>query len=279
MSITFKNITFIRGYGQMCNSLLQYAHAYAWGLEHGGRTFVSLRLSHKYRYFELSKRPELSTANYIIGTLLYRTRLVPRLYLKHPEEATPERMLTINNQSCNILRGWYFRSYECFIKHKAAIREMFGIQPQFLTRIRPYIETHSAGADIRLGVHIRRGDYLTHNGGIHFFDDETYIEYIRQFCAQFPDKKVSVFICTNDPDLDIEKYRTALQNPAVFLPKGNEIEDLYTLSVMDYIIGVRSTFSLVASLYHETPFFWITQERKPLTMEGFFHFDEKLMQA
>ena len=35
---------FVKGYGQMCNNWLQYAHIYAWGLENGVNT-VSMRFS------------------------------------------------------------------------------------------------------------------------------------------------------------------------------------------------------------------------------------------
>ena len=43
---------FVKGYGQMCNNILQYAHAYAFGREYGIKV-VSMRFAYKYRYFAL----------------------------------------------------------------------------------------------------------------------------------------------------------------------------------------------------------------------------------
>ena len=36
----------------MCNNILQYGHAYAWGREHGRET-VSMRFCYKYPYFAI----------------------------------------------------------------------------------------------------------------------------------------------------------------------------------------------------------------------------------
>lgn len=43
---------FVKGYGQMCNNILQYAHAYVWGKENNVKV-VSMRFAYKYRYFEV----------------------------------------------------------------------------------------------------------------------------------------------------------------------------------------------------------------------------------
>ena len=43
---------FARDKSQMCNNLLQYAHVYAWGREHG-RKVISMRFSYKYQYFKI----------------------------------------------------------------------------------------------------------------------------------------------------------------------------------------------------------------------------------
>ena len=45
---------FARDKSQMCNNLLQYAHVYAWGREHG-RKVISMRFSYKYQYFKNTK--------------------------------------------------------------------------------------------------------------------------------------------------------------------------------------------------------------------------------
>ena len=45
---------FARDKSQMCNNLLQYAHVYAWGREHG-RPTIAMRFSYKYKFFKISR--------------------------------------------------------------------------------------------------------------------------------------------------------------------------------------------------------------------------------
>ena len=55
---------------------------------------------------------------------------------------------------------------------------------------------------IRLGVHIRRGDYATWNDGRFLYDDKQMINIIRQFILLHPNKRVVIYICGNDPKLN-----------------------------------------------------------------------------
>lgn len=62
----------------------------------------------------------------------------------------------------------------------------------------------------------------------------------------------------------------------VSFPEGNPGEDLYLLSCCDYLIGAPSTFTLVASMYHDTPLCWIMDANQPMTEKSFGYFDELL---
>jgi len=60
--------------------------------------------------------------------------------------------------------------------------------------------------DINLGVHIRRGDYIKWENGNYFFDDEFYIDLIKQFLLLFTNKKVNIFISTNFNGFVLQKF-------------------------------------------------------------------------
>ena len=93
--------------------------------------------------------------------------------------------------------------------------------------------------------------------------------------------EVDVYVCSNDPQLDISKYRRALdgcgeteeQKCEVFYPQGNPAEDLCLLSECDYIVGPLSTFTLVASMYRNAPLYWMADISKQLSMDDFHTFD------
>lgn len=268
---------FVKGYGQMCNNILQYSHIYAWGKENGIKV-ISMRFSYKYQYFALCKQRYHNWLMYIFAKFLIKTHLIKHLWLECPEEVTPESEEELKKARIIALSGWSFRHPELFLKYKDDIKKQFAFNEQ--TRRHPDAFFAScAPSDIRLAVHIRRGDYARFMGGIYFYDDNTYIRNIREFMALFPGKKVSVFICTNDKHLDINVYRKQTGCEQIHLFRGNEGEDLYLLSQCDYIIGAKSTFSLVASFYRDVPIYHIMDKETSLTLDKFKHFDEIFMLA
>ena len=63
----------------------------------------------------------------------------------------------------------------------------------------------------------------------------------------------------------------------MYLSKGSGIEDLQLLSQCDYLMGVKSTFSLWASFYRDIPLYWIMDANKTLENNDFVHFEDVYM--
>lgn len=267
---------FVKGYGQMCNNILQYAHAYVWGKENQ-IPVVSMRFAYKYRYFEVCDYKYHQWLVYVFAKILIKFRLIKYFFLDDPKDVTPKVIEELKVHKMVAIDGWHFRFPELFLKNEDEIRNLFAFKPSVVERTRGYISKKTENIDIRLAVHIRRGDYKKWMNGKYFFDDEVYIEHIRQFLDSFSDKRVAVFICTNDHHLNLNCYRKALGIESVYLPKGNEAEDLFLLSQCDYIIGVKSTFSLMAAFYNNLPLYWISDKHKPLQISEFSSFGKLFM--
>lgn len=267
---------FVKGYGQMCNNILQYSHAYVWG-KTNGVPVMSMRFSYRYRYFNVCDMPGHWLGTYLYAKLLIKLKLIKCFFLDRPSDVTPEVLDELRRRKLVAVDGWYFRFPNLFLENKEEIKKMFAIKPQYLNRIKPYMEKRKQKVDMALAVHIRRGDYKTWMGGRYYFSDDVYIDHIRQFMMLFPEKKVAVFICTNDRKLDINKYKEELEISEIYLPAGSEIEDLYVLSQCDYIIGVKSTFSLMASFYNDRPLYWIMDKDEPLQLGEFSNFESEFM--
>ena len=75
---------FARDKSQMCNNLLQFAHVYAWGREHG-RKVMSMRFSYKYPFFKISHSNLVSFPLYVIAKLLAAIKVLPTASFKHAE--------------------------------------------------------------------------------------------------------------------------------------------------------------------------------------------------
>lgn len=266
---------FARDKSQMCNNLLQYAHVYAWGREHG-RDTLSMRFSYKYKYFKISHTRFVSFPLYLFAKYAAALGILPTASFKSADcniQKLEEKML--RNKHI-VVSGWFARWYELFIKYRSEITDLFTIDYHYTSSVKKEmcdLERHSENV-VRLGVHIRRGDYATWKDGLYYYTDETYIAYIRRFVKLCEGCSVHVYLSTNDFSVDAANYGAMVPEAIVHLLRGTAIEDLYMLSECDYIIGPPSTFSLVAAMYRDIPLCRMdTVKAENLTKESFYLFD------
>ena len=241
---------FVRDKGRMCNNILQFGHVYAWAREHG-RTAVSMRFAYKYPYFHICHTRWHWFATYVFAKFAAKLGLLP-VAAFHSFNGNPEAQHLLETMKTLVVEGWEVRYYDLFLKYKQEIVSLFAFDPDIVAKVRPMMDVKA----LKLGVHVRRGDYKTWQGGRFFYSDAQYAEVIRRFVALHPDSKVEVFVCGNDPNLMSIKEAVGA-DITLHIPNGNPAEDLCMLSECDYIIGAPSTFSLVASMYHDRPLAWI----------------------
>lgn len=264
---------FARDKGRLCNNILQYGHVYAWAREHGRRC-VSMRFCYKYDYFSICGTRYHNFLTYITVKYLAKLGLMPIVGFHDEGEDTAAKEREMLRRRNVVVEGWYVRFYDLFLKYKGEIINLFAFKSDILSKTKAYIDENTAdGKKINLGVHIRRGDYKTWKDGRFYFDDDTYIGYIRQFAELHPGSNINVFICGNDPTLDKDKYAGSLQGMNVRFPAGNPGEDLCLLSECDFIMGAPSTFSLVAAMYHDRPLCWLYDKGRTLSQSDFKRFD------
>lgn len=256
----------------MCNNILQYGHVYAWGREHG-RSTMSMRFAYKYRYFSICRTPWHNFMVYAVAKYMAKWGIIPIVEFRSLREDTAAKEALMLNKKYIMVEGWCVRFYDLFLKYRKEITELFAFNKEIKSAVAVKMADCAGGCDITLGVHIRRGDYKTWRNGMYYFADEVYIDYIRQFAALHPGKRIAVFVCGNDPTLCKEKYRAALSGMNVSFPAGNPGEDLCLLSECHWLIGAPSTFSLVAAMYRDRPLYWIEDASGQLQEDSFGRFD------
>jgi hypothetical protein len=259
---------FVSDKGRLANNIFQYGQLYAWGREHGRKT-MSMRFAYKYPDFRISHTRYHNFFMYVIGKLAAKLHLIPTIIFDGEERGQIEMMESHRHV---LATGWSVRFPELFQKYKKEIVELFDFAPQVRNNVEKVLESSDKDS-LKLGIHIRRGDYKTWCNGRFFFNDEEYISVIQQFCQLHPDKKVDVYVCSNDPQLNQLIFSQRLGNAEVFFPKGTPAEDLCLLSECDYIIGPVSTFTLIASMYHDVPLYWMDDITQPLSLDDFHSFD------
>ena len=260
---------YVRDKGQMCNNILQFAHVYAFARENGRRA-VSMRFSYKYPYFRICKSPKHNFLRYVLAKFSASAGWMPTVSYDTPGETSPEKEHRILSARNVMVQGWEVRFYDLFLKHLDEIRSLFAFLPEVEKAAATTIGTREGR--LKLGLHVRRGDYARWNGGRYYFSDRQYAAMAARFAALNPGKELTVFVCTNDPDIDRDTYREAVPEAEFVFAAGNPGEDLCLLSRCDAIIGAPSTFSLVASLYRDLPLYWIEDADKYFTSDDFSRF-------
>ena len=260
---------FVRDKGQMCNNILQYAHVYAWAKEHH-RPCMSMRFAYKYPYFAISTTPHHNFAYYLAGKFMARWGIIPTVSYSGDIQPHPEKEAQILASRNVMVEGWSVRHYSLFLQHLADIRSLFSFKLAISQNIQKYMESTAPADTVRIGVHIRRGDYQTWCDGKFYFTDEEYIATIRRALQGLGFPHYIIYICSNaQPDQD--RYRQALQPWQVHFPTGNPGEDLCLLSECDYLIGPLSSFTLVATMYGKARLHWMHSHKTtaPITFEPF----------
>jgi hypothetical protein len=265
---------FARDKSQMCNNLLQYAHVYAWGRAHG-RKVISMRFSYKYQYFKICHTNLTGFGWYLLAKYAAALKLLPTASFKHADcdqKALEQKMLKHRHI---VVSGWNVRFYDHFLKYRDEICDLFRIDEQYTLPVDEAMKAAEAGEKgVRLGVHIRRGDYAQWQYGKYCFSDEVYARHINWFATLHPEETIHVYLSTNDPEVSAETYQQLCPKVKIHLLQGSAPEDLYMLSACDYVMGPPSTFSLVAAMYRDIPLYRMDgEDEKLMTAEGFRKFD------
>ena len=168
---------FVRDKGRMCNNILQYGHLYAWGRAHG-RSTVSMRFAYKYQYFHISKTRWHNFAVYLLAKYAAKFKLIPTVTFDTPEEDLTEKENAMRH-GCLVAEGWFARWYDLFLQSKPEILSLFAFESHIENKVNSLLEASYKEGVIRLGVHIRRGDYATWNNGRFLYDDKQMGNIIR----------------------------------------------------------------------------------------------------
>ena len=271
---------FARDKSQMCNNLLQFAHVYAYGREHG-RHVLSMRFSYKYPYFRIRHTRHTSFTLYLAAKVLAALRILPTA--SYRDGCDPVALERIVERHRNVVvAGWNVRYYDLFLKYRDEICSLFQIDEAYTLPVQAKMRVLDEEKGVRLGLHIRRGDYAQWADGRYFYDDKTYAAFVLGFVRLHPGETVHVYLATNDPAVTEEYFCRTLQEgtgegeklPKVHLLGGTPPEDLYMLSQCDALIGPPNTFTLVAAMYRDIPLCRMDQARaEALSKEDFRKFD------
>ena len=119
---------------------------------------------------------------------------------------------------------------------------------------------------LKVGVHIRRGDYKDFLDGRYYYENEVFASYMKQFekLADTLGKKVKFFLFSNEPINQIftEQFDSVISENAWYI-------DQFLMTQMDYLIGPPSTFTGWANYINEVPLFYMETADEELSFDKF----------
>lgn len=181
-------------------------------------------------------------------------------------------------KSLGCTKGWSTRTDTRYLAQtKQELQRIFRPHDSIMGKAEAMIAEMRQGADLVVGVHIRRGDYATWNDGRFFYELEEYRQFMLRIQELYKDKKVAFFISSNE-DFPADSFADCDCRRFGKEPSG-AILDLYTLSLCDRIIGPFSSYSRWASFIGEVPLCFLETREQAFTEESFskivdfFHFE------
>ncbi|QPN69510.1 alpha-1,2-fucosyltransferase [Synechococcus sp. CBW1108] len=154
-----------------------------------------------------------------------------------------EKLLIDYNNFFLVWAAWALNCEELRSKYRDALVTIFRPQ-KFIRETVDKNFSRLASQKLTIGVHIRRGDYISWENGKYFFSYELYNELMLRFEDLYGSNNVQFLICSNErvPN-NLLEFKSR-----VFL-NGSTMDDLYTLAKCDVIVGPPSTFSEWAAFY------------------------------
>ena len=256
-----------RPYGQRSNQLFQHIHLDSYCRENG----ISFKNYFLYRlkddYTLIGAETHLSKSRYLFFNILNDLRIGKYMCYTFKLDGDQEIFRDkIRKSRLLYATGFGFRSIETTKKYKNIYQRMFAPINIQSEKFEPFL--NKSNVQVLLGIHVRRGDYKIWMKGKFLFDDDVYLNVIKDF-GRIIGKKIKIIVFTNDGELDTKRYLSLSEENQVFFSKFNAIEDHYLMSKCDFLIGPPSTFTAWASFMGEVPLMYIEDPKRNFTMEDF----------
>ena len=262
--------------GQMANLLFVYANFLAYGIEK--KVSIYNPAFYSYRdYFTLATRPILPVNQWAYKNcerIIYRllslgvnNKLIGSKKISLEEHTDLEDQTVFRPSLIFFVAGWPFRSNRLVLIHQEKIRAFFRPRPSFQNQINEFFQTNFPNKEeLKIGIHIRRGDYKDFLNGKYFYSVSQYEEIIERLLALFPSMTIH-FLIASPENLDHSHFTN--KNLRLSFAPGHQLLDLYCLARCNFIVGPPSTYSMWASFFGKVPLYKIEDINESFGLSDF----------
>ena len=265
--------------GQLCNRIFLTAYGLSLS-ELTGQRFFDFSLDKYADLFPATRRSKWIEPFYKLTRYTVRA-IVKMLWMApgHPfvidvtwentgehSPGNPEFISRLKRRPLSFLRvDQYLDISKITFPPTQTIRETFTPDPEIMQMVQAHARAAKDGADVLIGLHIRRGDFDIHLGGRYYYPIAFYRETVDRIASFFPNQRIAFLLCSNEK-LPLEIFAPY----QVTTGPGTSLGDLYCMAECDYLLGPPSTYSLWAAYYKRKPIHHMFRREAPASLDQFW---------
>ncbi|MDP2705022.1 MAG: alpha-1,2-fucosyltransferase [Patescibacteria group bacterium] len=185
-----------------------------------------------------------------------------KVYYLPPTETSKELENAERRARMLYMDGWLFRNPVGMKKYRKEIITYFAPQKDISASIEKTLGDLRGKYNYLVGVHIRQGDYTTYKGGEYLIPQKRVREILDEYLhINDKDSASTCFVITTDGKVDEEIFKGL----HIVVNNKSAVEDMFTLSGCDVIIGSDSSFGNFAAYYGDIPH--IVFKKEPMDWE------------
>ena len=242
-------------YCDHCNRLFQSIHFHAYCLEHQ-LSFFNLGILGMLRHapfeFEFLRDCILFPIK-----VLARTPVFGHFIRRSPPSWSFSPLICFG--------GWSFRCHELTQKYRSRLSRLYRLRHSLaedeLLLVEQIQWARKAGSKV-VGLHVRRGDYSSWQGGRYWFSDDSYASVVRSVRSQLLEEGHDCFVVVFTNDVDAPSCGQDLT------ARGRWFADLIGMQNCDLLVGPPSTFTLWASYSASVPFIHLQNVDDVVSLES-----------
>lgn len=169
-------------------------------------------------------------------------------------DGNPRIKIMQSEAKCIFFNGFIFLDYILdFDSTQNEIQSVFKPHNRYTREInRPFLNFKKTDNSLIWGVLIRQTDYRDWNNGKYFFETHIYVRYMKHISNFFKDKDIYFFIASDEV-----QDQSQFSEFDFFLRVGYPLENMYSLSKCDILMGPPSSYIAWSSIYSNLPLYSI----------------------
>jgi hypothetical protein len=254
-------VIIFKGYGNHSNRLFQAIHVEAFCRENNIK-FHNPSFSDMAGFYGVKSHSYDSLVCFFL-------RLLDKAGIVNPphfEESEPYSIIFLKRRLV-FYKGWNFRADDLTKKYRDFFKGKYSLLPKFYEGNKFYKEFASINREEFnvVGVHIRKGDYKTWEGGKYYFSDAIYKKYMGnlKLALEKSSSKETLFIIFSNEKASF----TETEN--IWISENEWYVDQFIMGKCDYLIGPPSTYTLWASYTGQAKYFHIPDDSGNISLEDF----------